>query len=119
MPPMIAKPEGKTLIVLLVKRAVLFLFALCLLCIFLYCVGTVQDFLDATQIALLRAASGLGLLLSIGAAYGMVLDIAAASVHKAPRFLFGAGAYLFLAITGTAVAGIASFILVAIAGNAS
>jgi hypothetical protein len=119
MPRMITKPEGKPLLVLLVKRAVFFLFGLCLLCIFLYCVGTVQEFLDATQIALLRSASGLGLLLGIGAAYGLVLDIGAATLLKTPRFLLGAGAYLFLSLTGILVAGIASFILVTVSGNMS
>jgi hypothetical protein len=118
MPRMITKPEGKPLIVLLVKRAVFFLFGLCLLCLFLYCIGTVQDFLDSTQIAILNAASGLGLLLGIGAAYGFVLDIGAASTLKAPRYLLGAFAYFFLAVTGISVAGLASFILVAISGNA-
>jgi hypothetical protein len=119
MPPMISKPEGKPLLVLLVKRAVLFLFALCLLCIFLYSVGTVQEFLDATQIALLRAASGLGLLLGIGAAYGIALDIGSASLLKDPRFFLGAGAYFFLSLIGLLIAGIASFILVTISGNVS
>ena len=115
---MLTKPEGKPLIILLVKRAVLFLFGLCLLSVFLYGVGTVQEFLDTTQVALLRASSGLGLLLGIGAAYGIFLDIGAASLLKAPRYLFGAGAYLFLSLFGLALAGAASFILVAIAGNA-
>ncbi len=117
MPRMLTKPEGKPLIVLLVKRAVVLLFGLCLLCVFLYGVGTVQGFLDSTQIALLRAASGLGLLLGIGAAYGIALDVGISATLKSPRFLLGAGGYLFLSLVGIIIAGIASFILVAISGN--
>jgi hypothetical protein len=119
MPQMISKPEGKPLLVLLVKRAVLFLFALCLLAIFLYSVGTVQEFLDATQIGLLRSTSGLGLLLAIGAAYGIALDVSAARILKTPRFLLGAGAYFVLSLFGILIAAIASFILVTISGNVS
>ncbi len=114
---MIEKPEGKPLILLLVKRAVLFLFALCLLCIFLYGIGTLQEFLDSTQTALLRAASGLGLLLGIGAAYGIALDIGSAVAYKSSRFLFGAFFYFILSAIGLLVAALASFILVIISGN--
>jgi len=113
------RPRRKPLIVLLVKRTVLFLSVVCALIIFLYAIGTVQEFLDSTQIGLLRAASSLGLLVAAGAAYGCVLDVWAAVALRNRRFLLGSGAYLLTAALGLAAAAFASGLLAVIAGNLS
>lgn len=111
------RPSRKPLIILLVKRAVLFLTVMCALVVFLYGIGNAQEFLDSTQVSLLGAASALGLLVAVGAAYGCALDVYAVFALRSKRYLIGGGVYLIVALFGLAVAVSASGLLVAISGR--
>lgn len=109
----------KPLLVLLVKRAVLFLTIMGGVTIFLYGVGTSQNFLEATQLGLLRLASLFGLLSAVGSLYGLALDLFFAYRLKARRFIAGAFAYALSAVFGVLVAAFSNGVLVAVAGNLS
>jgi len=111
------KPNQKPLIILLVKRVVLFLAFINLLLVFLYAIGTAQIFLDSTQLNLLRWASSMGLLLFIGALYGFILDIYGAIRFKSARFLLGSLAYLSLSVLGAFLATSTTAILVLVSGR--
>jgi len=113
------RPKKKLLIMLLVKRAVLFLFALNFLSLFLYVVGTAQEFLDSTQLMLLRISSALGLLVAIAALYGFAFNVFFLVRRRKLSFLAGTLSYLLLAIAGAVIASLISFILVALSGNIS
>ncbi|HCM26160.1 MAG: hypothetical protein A2Z99_11855 [Treponema sp. GWB1_62_6] len=114
----LAKPERKPLIVLLVKRTAVFLLAVCALLVFIYAIGTAQDFLDSTQSFIIRGLSAIGLLLAVGSAYGFAIDIWIAVASRATRHLFGALSYLVLVFIGLGAAAFSAFLLSAIAGNA-
>jgi hypothetical protein len=101
----------------LVKRTVLFFFAMCLITIFLYITGTVQGFMDDTQLFLLRLGLGLGILLALSSFYGFVLDLVLFFRKKKIGFIFGAGLYAFLGILGALTAASAGFIISAAEGN--
>ena len=111
------KPSQKPLIILLVKRVVLFIAFINILLIFLYAIGTAQVFLDSTQIMLLRWASSMGVLLFIGALYGFILDIYGAIRLRSARFLWGCLAYLSLSVLGAVLATSASAVLVLVSGR--
>jgi hypothetical protein len=85
----------------------------------LYAVGTAQEFLDQTQLFLLRLSALLGLLSAIGAVYGCAIDLYAALMLKSRRFFAGFAAYLLVALGGAAVAVFSNAVLVAVAGNLS
>ncbi|MDR2798289.1 MAG: hypothetical protein LBB80_08095 [Treponema sp.] len=109
-------PEKKPIILMLVKRTVLFFFGLCLLSLFLYGIGTNQGFMDRTQFMLLRITVMVGLFIGVGSMYGIGLDLWLI-FHKKYRYLIGIGGYLCLGVFGIAIAGLASFILVLAEGN--
>jgi len=111
------KPSQKPLIILLVKRVVLFLTFINLLLVFLYAIGNDQVFLDSTQNIILRWASTMGVLLFIGALYGFVLDIYGAIRLKSVRFLWGCLAYLSLSVLGAILATSTTAILVLVSGR--
>ena len=81
--------EDKPLALILVKRAAIFLFVICLVSLFYWIVGSESSFLDSTQsmlLAIMRisslgivVASGLGILLSLALARGPSLS------PRAPR----------------------------------
>jgi hypothetical protein len=102
---------------ILVSRAVFFFFLMCFLTVFLYAIGTVQGFMDSTQIMLLKIAAPLGLFLAAGAVYGIVLDFILFFGLKKIRFLGGAGLYLVMGIFGAVTALGAFFITAAAGGN--
>jgi len=113
------RPRPKPLLVLLVKRAVLFLTVMSALSVFLYAVGTAQDFLESTQSGLIRLSALFGLLLAVASSYGFLLDVSYALFLRRRRLLWGALAYLFSAAFGFTVALAANGILVLTAGNLS
>ena len=82
---------------MLVNRSVIFLFSCCLLTLFLYAAGTVQTFMDSTQLFLLALYEVLGLLLFLGSAWGIVFDLYRFFKEKKQRYLLRAGGYLLLA----------------------
>jgi hypothetical protein len=90
------------LIPLIVSRTVVFFFIMCLLTLFLYAAGTVQDFIDSTQLALLNLYSVLGIILTIASIFGVIMDLFRFIKAKKGRYLLRAGWYLLLAAFGAA-----------------
>lgn len=111
------KPVGKPLLVLLVKRTSIFLFACCALVAYLYGVGTFQGFLDSTQLFLLDLLSTGGLLLGVSSVYGAVLAAWEIFGRKKPSYAAAVAGYAFLASCGAAFALFASFVLALSAGK--
>jgi hypothetical protein len=111
------RPEKKPVIAVLVKRAILFFFFLCALTVFLYGVGTAQEFMDRTQLLLLRLSVVFGLSLAVGSLYGIVLNCWFGFHDRKYRFFAGAGTYIALGLFGVAIATLAAFIIVAAGGN--
>jgi hypothetical protein len=112
-----SRPEKKPVIVILVKRAILFFFFLCVLTAFLYGIGTAQEFMDRTQLMLLRLSVVLGLSLAVGSVYGIALNFWLALTDRKYRFFGGAGMYMLSGLFGAATATLAAFIIVAAGGN--
>ena len=83
---------------MLVNRTVIFLFLICLLTLFLYTAGTVQTFMDSTQLFLLGLYEVLGLLLLLGSAWGITFDLYRFYKDRKRRYLIRAGGYLLLVI---------------------
>jgi hypothetical protein len=102
---------------LLVNRTVLFFLVMCLISLFLYVIGTVQGFMDDTQLFLLRLGLGMSILLSLSSLYGLVLDLVLFFREKKARFICGAGIYAFLVFFGGIIAASAGFIIGASGGN--
>ena len=105
------------LLVILVNRTVLFLFLMCLLTLSLYVVGTVQGFIDSTQLALLRLYVVLGIFLAIISVFGMILALGRVLKTQKKRYLFRAGGYLFLVVFGMATVLAVMFIITVSGGN--
>ncbi|MDR1597034.1 MAG: hypothetical protein LBR99_04945 [Treponema sp.] len=112
-----SRPLKKPFIAILVKRAVLFFFFLCVLVVYLYSIGTVQEFMDRTQLLLLRLSVIFGLSLGVGSIYGIILNVWVGFHNKKYRGLGGIGIYLVFGIFGAAIATLAAFIMVAAGGN--
>jgi hypothetical protein len=111
------RPEKKPVIAVLVKRAMLFFFFLCALTVFLYVIGTAQEFMDRTQLLLLRLSVVFGLSLAVGSIYGIALNCWFVFHDRKYRFFAGAGIYVVLGVFGGAIATLAAFIIVAAGGN--
>jgi hypothetical protein len=113
----IFRPEKKPIIAILVKRAILFFFFLCALTVFIYGIGTAQEFMDRTQLMLLRLSVIFGLSLAVGSIYGIALNCWLVFHDRKYRFFTGAGAYIVLGLFGAVIATLAAFIIVAAGGN--
>ena len=94
-------PKEK-LLPILVNRTVIFFFLMCLLTLSLYFAGTIQEFIDTTQLALLRLYAFFGIFLSITSCSGMVIDFWRFIKTKRSRYILRAGAYVFLIVFGAA-----------------
>ena len=99
------------LLPILVNRTVVFFFLMCLLTLFLYAVGTVQDFIDSTQLSLLRLYGVLGIFLTIASVYGIALNLGRLIKNKKSRYLLRAGGYMLLVIFGFVSVMAAMFII--------
>jgi hypothetical protein len=97
--PRISKEK---LLPILINRTALFFFIMCILTLFLYAAGTVQEFTDSTQFTLLALYSVLGIFLTITSISGIILDLIRFITTKKGRYFFRAGGYLFLVIFGAA-----------------
>ena len=106
------------LVRILVNRTAIFFFLMCLLVLFLYVIGTVQDFIDSTQISLLRLYVVLGIFLTIASVYGIAVDVERFLKMKKRRYLFRAGGYILLVIFGAATVLAVMFIITVSGGNA-
>jgi hypothetical protein len=85
---------------LLVNRLAIFFFLMCILTLFLYAAGTIQDFIDSTQLFLLNLYFILGIFLTIASVSGLLLDLNRFSRTKKRRYLLRAGGYVFLVVFG-------------------
>jgi hypothetical protein len=112
-----SRPLKKPFIAILVKRAILFFFFLCILVVYLYSIGTAQEFMDRTQLLLLRLSIILGLSLAVGSIYGIILNVWFSFRYKKYRFFGGVGLYIVLGIFGAVIATLAVFIMVMAGGN--
>ena len=86
------------LLYILINRTVIFLFVICLLTLSLYAAGTIQGFVDSTQLFLLKLYEAIGIFLMVTSLFGIVLDIERCIKRKKKRYLLRAGGYLFLVI---------------------
>ena len=105
------------LLPILVNRTVIFFFIMCLVTLFLYFTGTIQGFIDSTQLSLLRLSVILGIFLAITSVCGMLLALGRFFMIKKYRYLLRAGAYLLLVIFGVATVLSAMFIITVSGGN--
>jgi hypothetical protein len=85
--------------------------------ILLYVVGTIQEFMESTQLILLRFLVVMSIFLSIGALYGGILDVGFLFAKRRKQFLLGIISYLLLMILGISISLISSFLLVLVEGN--
>ena len=102
---------------LLVNRLAIFFFLMCLLTLFLYAAGTIQDFTDSTQLFLLNLQFILGIFLTAASVSGLLLDLNRYSQTKKTRYLIRAGGYVFLVVFGVFTVLAASAITAISAGN--
>ncbi|GHT87481.1 hypothetical protein FACS1894137_14840 [Spirochaetia bacterium] len=113
-----SRPVKKPILVILVKRAALFFFFLCLLAVYLYGIGTAQEFMDRTQLLLLRLCVINGISVAVASAYGIILNLWFILHKRKYRFPGGgAGMYIVLLLFGIAIAVLAAFIIVLAGGN--
>jgi hypothetical protein len=109
--------RNKPLIAMLVKRTVSFFFGICMLLVFLYGVGTAQEFMDITQLILLRLSAVFGLFLGVGSIYGIILSVSLGVHGSNLRYLGDVGGYVLMGALGVVVSVLAIFILVVAEGN--
>ena len=86
---------------IMINRTVIFFFLMCFFTLFLYMVGSAQEFIDSTQLLLLRLYTIFGIFLAFTAASGMILDLGRFIRTKKTRYLLRAGGYVVLVIFGT------------------
>ena len=86
------------LLYILVNRIVLFFFIMCLLTLSLYIAGTIQNFIDSTQLSLLKLYEVLGIFLMVTSFCGIVLNIDRFVKIKMIRYLLRSGGYLLLVV---------------------
>ena len=89
------------------------------LTLFLYAVGTVQDFIDSTQFALIRLYVVLGIFLAATSSCGMLLNLGRLIKRKTIVYLFRALGYILLALFAVFTVLTALFILTMAEGNIS
>jgi len=112
-----AQLPKERLLYILVNRLAIFFFLMCVLTLFLYVAGTIQSFIDSTQLFLLNLYFILGIFLTIAAASGLVLDLNRFSSTKKTRYLLRAGGYVFLLLFGVLTVFAASVITAISDGN--
>jgi len=105
------------LLPVLINRAVVFFFLMCLFTMFLYLAGAIQEFTDSTQLILLRLYVVLGIFLAVTSVYGMILDLVRFFSLKRKRYLLRAGGYLFLVIFAVTTVLVTVFIITLSGGN--
>ena len=95
----------------LISRAVILFFMMCLLTLFLYLAGTIQGFVDSTQLFLLRLYTVFGIFLSVISVVGMVLNLYRLIGTKKLRYLLRAVVYMLLVIFGVSTVLVIMFII--------
>jgi hypothetical protein len=105
------------LLPVLVNRTVIFFFLTCLLTLFFYIAGTVQNFIDSTQLTLLKLYTVLGVFLTVSSLSGIILAVLRYIRMKKLRYLLRAGAYALLTFFALATVLAAVFIIALSEGN--
>ena len=105
------------LLPILVNRATIFFLLMCLLALFLYLAGTFQEFIDSTQITLLKVYSVFGIFLTASSVSGVVISLGRMIMTKKVDYLLRAGGYLVSAIFGAATVLAAIAIIAISSGN--
>jgi len=105
------------LLPVLVSRTVIFFFVMCLLILFLYAAGTVQGFIDSTQLFLLSVYIVFGIFLTVSSAGGLGINLVRYIKIRKIRYLFRAGGYMLLMIFGSATVLAIMFIITVASGN--
>lgn len=95
-------PAPKPLVLIVVKRLAIFLFALFLIALFYWAVGSFNSFLDETQLMLLGLLRWLSLGLSIVSALGLALSLLFTLFQSHALHIAGIAAYAFLSALGVA-----------------
>ncbi|GHV77387.1 hypothetical protein AGMMS49942_22080 [Spirochaetia bacterium] len=111
------RPVKKPVLVILVWRAALFFFFLSVVAVYLYGIGTAQEFMDRTQLLLLRVSLILGLSLGLSSLYGLGMGVWLIIRRRKHRFPGSIGLYIVLGLFGAAIAVLAAFIMAAAGGN--
>ena len=106
------------LLPILISRTVFFFLLMSLFTLFLYVAGTIQGFVDSTQLALLKVTVVLGIFITVISAYGTLLDLRRLFKLRKTRYLLRAGGYTLLVIFGVATVLAALFIITVSGGNA-
>jgi hypothetical protein len=91
-------PAEKPFLMILVKRATIFLFAICAMALFFWVVGSESSFLDQTQSMLLSIVRLASLGLVVASGFGILIAVAMAIGRRFGLRLLGIAAY---ALTGT------------------
>jgi hypothetical protein len=111
--------EPKSFAHLLVKRSCFVFALLCVLAIYLYAAGTVQDFMDQTLLLLLNIIRTLAFLCVGLSLVGMAFDLRLFLRAGGSGPLIGLLCYLLLCLGAAASAIIATFIITVARGNAA
>ena len=98
---------------------VIFFFLLCLLTLFLYAAGTIQGFVDSTQLSLLSFYTVLGIFLTVSSLYAAVISIRRfiKAQGKKAGYLIMALGYFLLVIFGIATELIITFVINVVKGS--
>jgi len=107
------------LLPILVSRTVIFFFLMCLFTLFLYAAGTVQGFVDSTQIFLLSVYVVLGIFLTIISIGGIIIDLERYARLRKIRYIIRAGGYMLLMIFGSVSVLAILFIISLASGNSN
>ena len=94
--------DKEKLLPVLINRTAIFLLVMCILTLFLYAIGTNQDFVDSTQLGLLRLYVVLAIFLVTTSVCGIIINIVRFLPQKRARYLLRAGGYMLLVLFGTA-----------------
>ncbi|MCL2835028.1 MAG: hypothetical protein FWD78_17810 [Treponema sp.] len=105
------------LLPILASRTMIFFFSMCVLTLFLYAAGTVQGFIDSTQLSLLKLYVILGIFLIVSAVYGMFVALGRFFKLKKRRYMLRAAIYLLFAIFGVITVLAVVFITTVAKGN--
>lgn len=113
---MIAPPIKKRLFIRFLQRAVLFLFLFLIALFILFVVGNIQNFLDASQIIILRLQIGVGTLLFLLAGFSILFEIYYGIILRQKRFFIRFIMNSLAAAFGLIIAIISAIILLLSAG---
>ncbi len=117
VPEVIMVIERKPLIILLSKRLSILLFVLMWITFFVYLLGSIQEFQESTQLALLYTSSILSSALFVFTLLAISLNIGFAAILRKPLLLLGGLGYMLIAINALAIIIISGIIIIIAKGN--